>query len=190
MAGGARNVVLTGFMATGKTTVGRLLAERLGMGFVDTDELIESRHGPISEIFEQHGEECFRDMERAVAQELSERRNLVIATGGRMMLDDRCAGFLEPSSAVVCLTANAETLIGRLVGDGVGNRPLVDTPEIVSRVRQLLAERARGYAYFRAVHTDGRDPEEVVNAVVDLLEFSPRLAVELRDCGDQRGDDG
>ena len=61
-----RNLVLTGFMGTGKTTVGRELASRLEMGFVDTDELIETRHGPIRHIFEEHGEEGFRQIEREV----------------------------------------------------------------------------------------------------------------------------
>ena len=78
----ARNLVLTGFMGTGKTTVGRILADRLGYGFVDTDEVIESRAGPIPEIFDRDGEEAFREMERSVARELSGRTGLVIATGG------------------------------------------------------------------------------------------------------------
>ena len=81
------NLVLTGFMATGKTTVGRSLAERLGLEFVDTDLLIESMHGPISQIFEQKGEEWFRSIERGVAAELGTKTGLVIATGGRLLLD-------------------------------------------------------------------------------------------------------
>ena len=98
-----RNLVLTGFMGTGKTTVGRILAERLGYTFVDTDEVIESRAGPISEIFEQRGEAGFRVLERDVARELADRRGLVIATGGRMMLDPTCRACLEPAADVVCL---------------------------------------------------------------------------------------
>jgi shikimate kinase len=82
-----RNVVLTGFMGTGKTTVGRLLAERLGYGFVDTDALIVARHGPIAEIFAGRGEGEFRRLEAEVAAELADRTGLVIATGGRMLLD-------------------------------------------------------------------------------------------------------
>ncbi len=81
------NVVLTGFMATGKTTVGRLLAERLGYEFVDTDQLIEQRHGPIPAIFRESGEGEFRRLERSVADELAARRQLVISTGGRLLLD-------------------------------------------------------------------------------------------------------
>src|SRR5690606_6565646 len=100
-----RNVVLTGFMGTGKTTVGRLLAERLGFEFVDTDALITERHGPIPEIFARDGEAAFRQFERALAAELAERSGLVVSTGGRLMLDPASAAALGNGAAVFCLTA-------------------------------------------------------------------------------------
>ena len=81
------NVVLTGFMGTGKTTVGRLLADLLGYEFVDTDEVIEQRYGPIETIFRERGEDAFRTIEREVAGELAGADRRVISTGGRMMLD-------------------------------------------------------------------------------------------------------
>src|SRR5512143_2336464 len=82
------NIVLTGFMGTGKTTVGRLLAAQLGYEFVDTDVLIEARLGrPISQVFAELGEAAFRQMEADLAQELANREGLVISTGGRLMLD-------------------------------------------------------------------------------------------------------
>ena len=164
-----RSVVLTGFMGTGKTTVGRILADLLGYGFVDTDEIIESRAGPIHEIFERDGEEAFRGMERSVARELSGRTGLVIATGGRMMLDPDCAECLEPDAHVVCLTAAADTIVERATGSGEEPRPLLDGPEPAERVRRLLAERAEGYGRFTTVDTEGRSPEEVADAVVDVL---------------------
>ena len=164
---GERNLVLTGFMGTGKTTVGRILAGRLGYDFVDTDEVIESRAGPIHEIFERDGEAGFREMERTVARELAGRTRLVIATGGRMMLDPECAACLEPGADVVCLTAGAETIIER-VGD-TAPRPLLDVPEAPARVRELLAERAEGYGRFPAVDTEGRSPEQVADAVTARL---------------------
>ena len=83
------NLILTGFMGTGKTTVGRLVARKLGREFVDTDLVIEERHGPIQEIFDRQGESAFRDIERTLAVELGQRKRLVIATGGRMLLDPR-----------------------------------------------------------------------------------------------------
>ncbi len=164
-----RNLVLTGFMGTGKTTVGRMLAERLGRGFVDTDEIIESRAGPIQEIFARDGEEAFREMERSLARELAGHRGLVIATGGRMMLDPECAARLEPVAEVVCLTAGPDTIADRVAGPGAGPRPLLGTDDPAARVRQLLAERAEGYGRFSAVDTEARSPEQVADAVMARL---------------------
>ena len=163
----ARNLVLTGFMGTGKTTVGRILADRLGYDFVDTDEVIESRAGPIHEIFERDGEEAFREMERSVARELADRTSLVVATGGRMMLDAECSGRLEPAADVVCITAGPGTIIER-IGD-TALRPLLDVPDAPARVRELLAERAEGYGRFPSVDTEGRSPDEVADAVLTRL---------------------
>ncbi|MEC7384520.1 MAG: shikimate kinase, partial [Actinomycetota bacterium] len=87
----SRSVVLTGFMATGKSTVGRQLAARLRYGFVDTDRLIEERFGPVPEIFRTHGEERFRAIERELASELAALPALVIATGGGMLVDSAVA---------------------------------------------------------------------------------------------------
>ena len=165
----ARNLVLTGFMGTGKTTVGRILADRLGYGFVDTDEVIESRAGPIPEIFERDGEAAFREMERSVARELAVRTGLVIATGGRMMLDSECAACLEPVSDVVCLTADVDTVVGRATGPGAAPRPLLDAPDAPTRVRELLDERAEGYARFASVDTEDLSPDEVADAVMARL---------------------
>ena len=99
------NIILTGFMGTGKTTVGRLLAERLGREFVDTDDLIVARAGrPIADIFNDDGETRFREWEAQVAGELAGRRGLVIATGGRLMLDPDNAAALGATGPVLCLS--------------------------------------------------------------------------------------
>jgi len=162
-----RNLVLTGFMGTGKTTVGRILAQRLGFDFVDTDEVIESQAGPIHRIFERDGEEAFRKMERRTARELAGRAGLVIATGGRMMLDPECAACLKPAAHVVCLNATPETILER-IGD-TAQRPLLDVGDAPTRVRELLAERAEGYGRFIAVDTEGLSPDEVADAVMARL---------------------
>ena len=154
-------------MGTGKTTVGRILAERLGYDFVDTDEVIESRAGPIPEIFERQGEWSFRDMERDVALELADRSGLVIATGGRMMLDSECSACLEPAADIVCLTASPDTIIER-IGDTT-RRPLLDVTDAPRRVRELLAKRAEEYERFIAVDTEDRSPDEVADAVMSRL---------------------
>src|SRR5262245_16366328 len=132
------NVVLTGFMGTGKTTVGRLLAELLEYDFVDTDEMIERRHGAIDALFRERGEEAFRAIEREVAAELAGRRRLVISTGGRMMLDHVIADVLSAGSRVFCLVASPDTIAARVLDGPV--RPLLAGPDPRARIVELLAE--------------------------------------------------
>lgn len=162
------NIVLTGFMGTGKSTVGRRLARRLGRRFVDTDAIIEERHGPIPVIFAEHGEDRFRAIEREVAAELAGERGLVVATGGRLLLDPANVATLGASGAVVCLVASVEELEARLVG-GAAERPLLQGSDPRARIEELLAERAAGYARFPQVATDGLGPDEVADAVLALV---------------------
>lgn len=163
------NIVLTGFMGTGKSTVGRLLAERLGWPFVDTDALIEDRHGTIPAIFAEHGEARFRAIEREVAAELAGRRSTVVATGGRLLLDPVNEAALGATGVIVCLAATADELIARLRGE-VQLRPLLQGGDPAQRIRELLAERAGGYGRFPQVATDDRAPDEVADAVLRLVE--------------------
>ena len=118
---GQPNVVLTGFMATGKSTVGRLVAAGLRYGFVDTDRMIEERHGSIPEIFASDGEEHFRAIERGIAEELAELSALVISTGGGLMLDASAGPTLAASGRVFCLTARVETIWKRVGGPRAGS---------------------------------------------------------------------
>lgn len=166
--GERRNVVLTGFMATGKTTVGRVLAEQLGFELVDTDTLIEDRHGPIPQIFVEYGEEEFRRMEREVAAELADRERLVISTGGRMMVDPVNVAALAGSGDVFCLTASVDTIVDRLQAAGTDSRPLLAGHDLRTRVLELLAARAAAYAEFTQVATDGLTPDQIADAIVSL----------------------
>lgn len=163
------NIVLTGFMGTGKSTVGRLVAERLGWAFVDADGWIEERHGSIPAIFAEHGEDRFRDLEREAAAELAGRRSTVVATGGRMLLDPVNEAALGATGVIVCLSASTEALVERLAGEA-DQRPLLRGDDPASRIRDLLAERASGYGRFPQVVTDHRTPGEVADAVVQLVE--------------------
>ncbi|MBX3057144.1 MAG: shikimate kinase [Anaerolineae bacterium] len=160
----AFNIVLTGFMGTGKTTVGRLLAERLGFGFVDTDELIVQRDGrTIPDIFAQEGEPFFRQLETAVALELAAQSNLVIATGGRLMLDLVNAAALERNGRVFCLTAVPDEILARVQDEG--RRPLLNVPDPAAQIKRLLAERAAGYGRYPQIDTTGKTAEEVVEEI-------------------------
>lgn len=166
------NIVLTGFMGTGKSTVGRLVAERLGRRFVDTDALIESRHGPIPRLFAEHGEDHFRRLEHDVAAELAATSGLVVATGGRTMLDPANQATLGAGGTVVCLAASVEQLVLRL-HDEAEDRPLLQGDDPAGRITALLAEREAGYARFPQVVTDGRTPAEVADAVIALIADAP-----------------
>ena len=161
------NVVLTGFMGTGKTTVGRILADLLGYEFVDTDDVIVERHGPIEAIFSERGEEAFRELEREVARDLAGRDGLVISTGGRLMLDPVNASTLGARAHVFCLTATAETVAARVL-DGPP-RPLLAGENPIARIRELLAERVTGYAQFEQLATDNLASADIAHALVARL---------------------
>lgn len=167
------NITLTGFMGTGKTTVGRLLAQTLEREFVDMDAVIEARQGrPISRIFAESGEPFFRDLERGLAAELAQRRNLVIAAGGGVVLDRENLHRLAAAGPVICLTADAETILRRTGRDS--GRPLLHDAQPAVKIRALLAQRAAFYAAVPLqVNTGGLPPEQVVRAVLDALGGRP-----------------
>ncbi len=167
-------IAITGFMGTGKTTVARLLATRLGLEFLDTDELIEQRAGrPIPEIFAAHGEEHFRELEsRALAEALS-LPGRVIGTGGGMLLREANVAALRSAGPIICLTASPETVLARTSEDV--SRPLLQVPDPAARIAELLAARQECYA--RAdlhVPTDDRSPEQVADAVAEALADDAR----------------
>jgi shikimate kinase len=160
------NIVLTGFMGTGKTTVGRLVAELIGYEFVDTDDLIERRHGPVSEIFREHGEARFRELERELVAELAGGERRVISTGGRLMLDPVNAEVLEANSRVFCLTAAPDVIAARVLVDGAPARPLLAGDDPTARIAELLEERRDGYARFEQVDTTARTPTQVADDII------------------------
>lgn len=171
----ARNLVLTGFMGTGKTTVGQKLADELGMEFVDTDELIESRHGPISRIFAEQGEEGFRAIERGVARELGAKKGLVIATGGRMVLDCDSYESLSRHGSIFCLVATPDEIHRRVVSDETRrDRPLLQVDNPRERINQLMVERQADYDRFTQVNTDHADPSEIVDEIARLWSDQDR----------------
>ena len=177
------NILLTGFMGTGKTTTGRALARRLGREFVDTDELLVARAGQsIADIFRASGENHFRALEAAAAEELAARRGLVIATGGRLLLDPDNATALGATGPIFCLTATPETILAR-VGADAGKRPLLSGADPAARIRVLLAQRAPAYARFRAVPTDGRGPGEVAAEIAAIVAGGLREVIPVRHPG-------
>ncbi|MGD9498197.1 MAG: 3-dehydroquinate synthase [Armatimonadota bacterium] len=170
----ARAIAITGFMGTGKTCVGRLLAARLGLDFVDTDEAIEAEAGlRIPAIFERYSEEHFRDLETAALARALEAGRSVISTGGGMLLREGNVKLLRCAGPIVCLTATAECILQRTAGDA--GRPLLQVPDPARRIAELLSEREEAYA--RAdyhVATTDLTQAEVVERVVEALREDPR----------------
>jgi 3-dehydroquinate synthase len=166
-----QNIVLTGFMGTGKSTVGRILAERTGRDFVDMDAELEQRFGrSVARIFAEEGETAFREAESLLAQQLAHRANLVISSGGGALVNPANRKALAQSGLLVCLTATVDTILDRL--DGHGDRPLLQgsREERRAQVTKLLADRRSTYAAIaHHVDTTGRTPDQVVDLVLAAL---------------------
>lgn len=162
-------IVLIGFMGTGKTAVGSRLAERLGWEFADADGLIEAEAGmPIHRLFAERGEAHFRALENAVVARLVARDRVVIATGGGAFADAENRRRLTARGTVVCLAADPETILAR-VGDA-RSRPLLDGPDPHGRIRELLAARAPIYALADVtVDTSCLSVEGVVDEILGAL---------------------
>src|SRR3990172_10399840 len=161
-----RNITLVGFMGTGKTTVGKILAGRLGYTFVDSDDEVEGEQGvAISHIFSEFGEAYFRQLEKDMIKKLSGMERLVISTGGGAGLDAENLVDMKRGGPVVCLAASPEVILKRV--EGFTHRPLLQVPDPLTKIKELLEFRAPYYA--RAditVDTSSLLPEEVVNEII------------------------
>ncbi len=169
---GARNIILEGFMGSGKTTVSEILSDRLGLELMDTDSVIEETEGrSISTIFEEDGEETFRQMEAELLRTIiSEHwRDMVISLGGGLPLREENRKLLEKAGKVVYLKATAETVYERIKGDTT--RPLLQTADPKARIEELLKERGDKYdaAAELVIETDGKTPEEITGEIIDGL---------------------
>ena len=162
------NLVLTGFMGTGKTAVGREVARRLNRPFIDMDTEIEVRSGkPISRIFEEDGEPAFREMESALCRELGARSGLVVATGGGALVSPVNRAAWARSSTIVCLRADVDEILRR-IGEAE-DRPLLSGPERRDDAERLLSAREESYASIPwQLNTKGRSLSEVAEAVANL----------------------
>lgn len=159
---GADNIVITGFMGTGKSTVGEIVARRLDREFVDMDNLIESRAGTtIPLIFSERGEAAFRALEHELAGELSAQSDLVIATGGGTLVRPELRAVMGASGRLICLNASKDDIRRRL-GES-NNRPLAGSWE------RLLEQRQPDYADIKhQIDTSGKSPEAVASEIIAL----------------------
>jgi shikimate kinase len=151
----SRNVFLVGLMGAGKTTVGRILARRLGLTFIDSDHEIEARTGvKIPTIFEIEGEDGFRKRETQVIAELTQGDNLVLATGGGVVLNPENRALLKSGGWVVYINVPPEILYERIRNDR--NRPLIQVDNPLARLRELYVQRDPLYREVADWVVDGR----------------------------------
>jgi shikimate kinase len=165
-----RNIVLTGFMGTGKSRVGKILAEKLGYAFIDIDTRIEAEQKKkISEIFEGQGEACFREMEADMIRRIADMEGAVIATGGGAILRDDNVANLTRKGVIVCLTASPETIFSRTGASK--ERPLLSTGDPLATIRQLLSSRKPYYDKSGImIDTEGKSPLVVAEEILSEVE--------------------
>ena len=168
-----KNIFITGFSGSGKTTVGRIAARLLGWAFVDLDKEIErAADTTIEDIFTRHGEPHFRWLESEALAAACERDRQVVSTGGGIVVDWRNRRLMERGGAVVCLEARPKTLHARLERQDredaeASARPMLFAADALARIRSLKARRQFAYTHARLiVHTDGLSPEEAAEEVV------------------------
>ena len=165
-----RNLVLVGYMGTGKSTVGKKLARRLGMKFVDSDQEVERVTGlTINEIFKKFKEVRFRSEEKAALRRITRNSGQVIATGGGSVIDPENVAMLKENGFLVCLTAEPEIIYERVKRKK--NRPLLQTDNPLAKIGKMLAERAPFYAKADAeIDTSKMDLDAVVAEVSKLYQ--------------------
>lgn len=168
------NVILIGFMGVGKSSVGKLLASRLGAPFVDLDTEIETKNDmKIPEIFEKYGESYFREREKEAIKEVAERKNTVIATGGGAVKDEENRKILGDSGFIIALTASPEVIYERTTTEG--DRPLLanlSEDEKRKKIADLMAERKSFYENSDyTVDTEELSPMQVVDDILHWLKM-------------------
>ena len=166
------NVAIFGFMGVGKSSVGRLVAEALGMEFVDLDDTIVAEAGmDISAIFKEQGEKGFRELEKGATRKIAARDGVVIACGGGTVIDEENLEALRRNSRMILLTADPEIILQRVEADG-DTRPLLSVEAKVEPIARLLGKRMSRYieAADMAVDTSGKTQAQVAREIIEYLE--------------------
>ena len=160
-----KNIVLVGFMGTGKSVVGKRLAVKLNRDFVELDELIEKKENmPIKDIFEKKGEPYFRQVEKEVVKEASQRKNIVISAGGGAIIDEENFKNLKNSGTIICLKASPETILRRT--KDLKTRPLLNVSDQKKQIEELLKKREIYYNKADlSIETDNLSVDEVVSKI-------------------------
>jgi shikimate kinase len=170
----SRNIALIGFMAVGKSAIGRTLAKKLRRRFVDLDRVIERAEGrKVREIFEHKGEAYFRQLEKQALAQVLEKNNQIIATGGGVILDDQNLQILREKALLIGLSAEMDVLLAR-AGDAT-KRPLLQGSNRRERIEDLLRQRAARYAQAHVtIDTSNLTVDQVVKKIMGMLEVGKK----------------
>jgi shikimate kinase len=167
------NICLVGFMGTGKSAAGRLVAEKLGKEFVETDDIVEKLAGKtIPEIFQTDGELRFRELEIAAVKAATLAKNVVISFGGGAVLNHINVLYAKRLGVVICLVARPDVVYERILSDGPETRPLLAKPDPMGKISRLLEFRAPFYAAATdlILDTSDLDPEATCEAIIALYQ--------------------
>ncbi len=166
-----KNIMLIGFMGTGKSTVASYLCKEYGMEIIEMDELIAKREGmSIPDIFAKHGEEYFRDLETNLVIELQGEKNKVVSCGGGVVLRERNVTEMKKSGCIVLLTAEPATILERVKDDD--NRPLLRGNKNVEFISEMMDKRREKYevAADVIISTDGKDVETICSEIMERVQ--------------------
>jgi shikimate kinase len=168
----SRNIILTGFMGVGKTSVGTRLARDLGFRFVDTDGLIEEDQKiAITEIFSSFGEPYFRDTEARIIRQVLEGQGQVVATGGGAVIREENRRAFKEGGMTICLTARPEVVYERIRHET--HRPLLQVPDPPGRIRELMNEREQFYRQADLIiDTSDRTVDDVINEIRQQVRYA------------------
>ena len=165
-----KNIVLTGFMGTGKTAVGKEIARLLDMKLIDVDTEIEkSEKMTINEIFKQFGEPRFREIETEMITKLSKDKNSIISTGGGAVLKQENMDILRENGVIICLIATPETILGRTSNSN--DRPLLQVENPLERIKGLLNFRRPFYERADVmIDTEGKTPLQIAEEIIERVK--------------------
>ncbi len=167
-----KNIILTGFMGVGKTSVGTQLAKDLGYTFVDTDQLIEAdQRLTINAIFSKFGEPYFREVEAKIIGQVMEGGSQVVSTGGGAVIWDMNRAAFKKAGLVVCLTARPEVIYERIKHET--HRPLIQTADPQAKIRELLDGRAKFYSQADVIiDTSEKSVADVITAIKERIKHA------------------
>ncbi|MCD6459544.1 shikimate kinase [bacterium] len=163
-----KNIVLFGFMGTGKSLIARKLRDILGLEVIDMDTLIQQREGKsISKIFAENGEPYFREIEKKTAIELAEQQGVIISTGGGVVLNEENIKNLSKNGVCVCLQAEPETIFERVKPET--HRPLLQTDNPLETIKNILNKRKINYLKVPyKIVTDNKTPEQICEEILNI----------------------